>query len=61
MVVGEGFNRAGEKRGEEKKIFIVGILWFLGVALAAREMRNSIVMRGCWQDSVCIARARNEE
>jgi len=29
-----------------KKVFILGIFCFQGVALAAREMRNSILMRG---------------
>jgi hypothetical protein len=40
MVVGEGFNREGAKGRREKKNFILGILWFLGVALAARRARN---------------------
>ena len=48
MVVGEGFNREGVNRRRGKNFFILGILWFLGVALAAREMRNSIVARGSW-------------
>jgi hypothetical protein len=41
MVVGEGVSREGAKRRSGKKFFIFGILWFLGVALAARRARNS--------------------
>jgi hypothetical protein len=47
MVVVEGFNREGGKGRREKKNFVLGILLLQGVALAAREMRNSIVARDC--------------
>jgi hypothetical protein len=45
MVVGEGFNGEGAMGRRVQKNFILGILWFLGVALAAREMRNPRVAR----------------
>jgi hypothetical protein len=48
MIVGEEFNREGAERRRERKIFILRILRFRGVALAARETRNPRLAREVW-------------